>query len=124
MSILHASAGCFRKPRSRRPATSILRNSQFHNMDWQSATSIVAINAGISLPLALVINNLPGRHFTLRVLPEQVTPPVPFLALEHGDIEWALRQMDSEIDLNAEDLQDIHGLALQCAQTRVDGKRP
>ena len=92
-------------------------------MGWQWAIYIVAINAGTSLLLALVINNmLPGRHYPMHALPEQTPPkPAPFISLEQTDLEWALKQLDSMIDVSEEDLAEIYKLALQHAQTRTEG---
>lgn len=100
----------------------VLANSQFHNMGWQWAMYIVAINAGISLVLALVINNLlPGRRYPMHAQPHQTLPkPASFISLEQTDFEWALKQMDSEIDISEEDLAEIYKLALQRANARIN----
>jgi CBS domain-containing membrane protein len=86
----------------------------------------VAINVGISLVLALVINNtLPGRRYPTQALPKQTPPkPAPFIFLEPADIEAALRQMNSEIDVSEEDLAEIYKLALLQAQIRIDRQFP
>ncbi len=117
---------CLHPPSAATALMMVLGNSQFHDLGWQWALSIVAINAGISLLLALVINNLlPGRRYPMRALPEQVTPkPALFISLEQADLEWALQQLDSVIDVSEEDLAEIYRLALQHAQTRTEGARP
>jgi CBS domain-containing membrane protein len=104
----------------------VLGNSQFHDLGWQWAVYIVAINAGISLLLALAINNLlPGRRYPMRAIPGQAPPkPAPFISLEQDDLEWALEQLDSVIDVSEEDLAEIYKLALQHAQSRIESGRP
>lgn len=114
---------CLHPPSAATALMMVLANSQFHDMGWQWAVYIVAINAGISLLLALAINNLlPGRRYPMRAMPEQAQPkPAPFISLEQDDLEWALQQLDSVIDVSEEDLAEIYRLALQHAQTRTEG---
>lgn len=113
---------CLHPPSASTALMMVLVNSQFHDMGWQWAMYLVAINAGISLLLALVINNLlPGRRYPMRALPEQTPPkPAPFISLELTDLEWALEQMDSVIDVSEEDLGEIYKLALERAQSRTE----
>jgi CBS-domain-containing membrane protein len=113
---------CLHPPSAATSLMMVLGNSQLHEMNWQWALAIVAINVGISLVLALVINNaLPGRRYPMHALQNKVPPkPAPFITLEPADIKWALQQMNSEIDVSEEDLAEIYKLALQQAQTRID----
>ncbi len=116
---------CLHPPSAATALMMVLANSQFHDMGWQWAMYIVAINAGISLLLALAINNLlPGRRYPMRAMPEQVPPkPAPFISLEQSDLEWALQQMDSMIDVSEEDLAEIYRLALEHAQIRTESEQ-
>lgn len=114
---------CLHPPGAATALLMVLVNSQLHNMDWQSALYIVAINTGISLALALVINNLlPGRRYPMRIVPHPHPKPAPCIAPEQPDLEWALQQLDSVIDVSEEDLLEIYELAQQRAQTRSQGK--
>jgi len=97
----------------------VLGSAQFHSMGWQGVLLVVAINAGISLMLALLINNmLPGRRYPMPHTPPAPPKPGPFISLEQGDLEWALGQMDGVIDINEADLAAIYALALRRAQER------
>jgi CBS-domain-containing membrane protein len=117
---------CLHPPSAATALMMVLGSSQFHVMQWQWALSIVAINAGISLLLALTINNLlPGRRYPVQATPLPPPPkPAPFITLEQADLAWALEQMESAIDINEEDLAEIYKLALQSAQKRIDAAMP
>ena len=55
---------CLHPPGAATALTLVLAGTQFHGMGWQWVTWIVIANAGISLLLALIINNvIPGRHY-------------------------------------------------------------
>ncbi len=116
---------CLHPPSAATALLMVLGNSQLHDSGWQWAVYIVAINAGISLLLALAINNLlPHRRYPMRALPEREPPkPAPFVSLEQPDLEWALEQLDSVIDVSEEDLAEIYTLALQHAQARMEGAK-
>lgn len=114
---------CLHPPGAATALLMVLVNSQLHSMGWQSALYIVAINTGISLVLALIINNLlPGRRYPMRVVPHPHPKPAPCIAPEQSDVEWALQQLDSVIDVSEEDLMEIYELAQQRAQTRLQDK--
>lgn len=117
---------CLHPPSAATALMMVLGSSQFHEMNWHWAIAIVAINVGISLLLALTINNLlPGRTYPMHAIHRQPPPkPAPFIAIEQTDFEWALKQMDSEFDVSEEDLVEIYRLALQQARTRLAGRRP
>lgn len=109
---------CLHPPSAATSLMMVLGGSQLHQLDWQTALYIVALNTGISFLLALAINNLlPGRRYPLRSVPQQ-PKPLPPAAIELADIEWALQQIDSEIDVSEDDLAEIYRLAQQRAQTR------
>lgn len=116
---------CLHPPSAATALMMVLGSSQLHDTGWQWAVYIVAINTALSLLLALAINNLlPGRRYPMRAVPEQTPPkPAPFISLEQDDLEWALQQLDSMIDVSEEDLAEIYKLALQHAQTRIEATR-
>jgi CBS domain-containing membrane protein len=118
--LLMELLSCLHPPSAATSLMMVLGSSQLHEMNWQWALAIVAINVGISL--ALVINNaLPGRRYPMHALHNLVPPkPAPFITLEQSDIAWALQQMNSEIDVSEEELAEIYTLSLQQAQTRID----
>jgi len=119
--LLMELLSCLHPPSAATALMMVLANSQLHEISWQWALGIVALNAGLSLLLALVINNvLPGRRYPMHIVHPQAQPkPAPFIALEQIDFAWALKQMDSELDVSEEDLVEIYRLALQQARTRA-----
>lgn len=115
---------CLHPPGGATALTMVLSSAQFHPMGWPGVTYIVAMNAGISLALALLINNLiPGRHYPMpahsHVQPGADPVATPVIIEEH-DIAWAASQIDSFVDISEEDLVMIYQLANQHAQRRYD----
>ena len=114
---------CLHPPGAATALTLILGSAQFHAMGLKAVMIIVAINAAISLFLALAINNLlPGRQYPMRHTPQPAPKPGPFISLEQQDLELALVQMNGVIDVSEEDLAQIYTLALRNAQDRNDKK--
>ena len=124
--LLMQFLSCLHPPSAATALMMVLGSSQFHQMQWEWALSIVTINAGVSLLLALTINNLlPGRRYPMQAPPAATPPkPAPFITLEQSDLTWALEQMESAIDVSEEDLAEIYKLALQSAQKRIDSAMP
>lgn len=113
---------CLHPPGASTALTLVLFSTQFNPMGWPWVVCIVLVNIGISLALALLINNLlPGRSYPVRHTPQPIlkTDMQPkHIQLERADIEWALTQMDGVIDVSEEDLVDIYELALKNARNR------
>lgn len=87
----------------------------------------VGVNVFVLLVLALIINNLtPGRYYPpgLRRVTEPLTESWPFgqFRLARGDLEAALKGMDSYIDVSETDLAQIFSLAMQHAHARRLGE--
>ena len=124
--LLMQLLGCLHPPGAATALTLVLSRAQFYEMGWEWTFTIVAVNAGISLLLALAFNNLlPGRSYPMHPLHAQEPPkPAPYISLEQSDLEWALKQVGSVIDVSEEDLAEIYKLALQRAQTRIDDTHP
>ncbi|MFZ2163621.1 MAG: HPP family protein [Sideroxyarcus sp.] len=121
--LLMQYLNCLHPPSAATALIMVLGSSQFHDMSWLLAFAIMAANVGISLLLALAINNLlPGRRYPMHALYNQ--PPAQPAPFEQTDIEWALQQMNSEIDVSKEDLVEIYRLALQQARTRTANVSP
>jgi CBS-domain-containing membrane protein len=102
--------------------TMVLSSSLYHDMGLLRAFYIVAANTGLSLLLALFINNLlPHRRYPMNQL---ATPAIvksgPFIIVEKMDIAWALAQMNGVIDVSEDDLARIYDLALQNSQRRIE----
>ena len=106
--------------------TVVLGASQFHQMGGLWLTGIVAMNTGVSLLFALLINNLlPGRHYPAPHQPSspQVARILPAV-ITVDDIEAALEEMDSVIDVSEDDLLEIYSRAMQHAQQRATSGIP
>jgi len=121
MHVLH----CLHPPSSATAMVAVLGGPEVHAIGWQFCYEVVAINAGLMVLLALVLNNLvPGRRYPMRhshhahhnqfaqVNHEQ------YPELLEEDVKWALRQMDGLIDVSEEDLVDIYEFAVEHAETR------
>ena len=111
---------CLHPPGASTALTLVLFSAQFHPMGWPWVVCIVLANIGISLVLALLINNLlPGRQYPMRHTPQTIlqTDTQPkHVQLERADIEWALTQMDGVIDVSEEDLVEIYEVAVKHAR--------
>jgi CBS-domain-containing membrane protein len=113
---------CLHPPGAATALTLVLGAEQFQHLGWHWVTLIVVANAGLSLLLALLINNLlPGRHYPAARAPqpanlETIIQPEPI------DFEWAVSEMDSLIDVSLEDLTQIYALAQSRAKNRFISK--
>lgn len=110
---------CIHPPAAATALVMVLHSGQLHGMGWQWTAWTVLANAGISLLLALLINNsIPGRRYPVAAS----APARPNAALEdsleESDFEWALSRMDSVIDVSTEDLADIYAKASEHAKAR------
>lgn len=79
-------------------------------------------NTLVMLVLALLLNNaIPRRHYPQMQAPTATSQKMATLITpEQADLEWALAQSDSALDINVEDLSEIYRLAQQHAQARND----
>jgi len=118
MHYLH----CLHPPGAATALIMVLGSAQFHAMGWQWAGYIVAANTGILLVLALLLNNIMGRHYPLPQAYPHHPPPqttTRVVGLELDDIEWAICQMnEGVIDVSEEDLAEIYQMAVLHAQIR------
>jgi len=110
---------CLHPPGAATALTLVLGSTMFLNHGWEWTLLVVVINAFIFLVLALVLNNLlPGRCYPMQQMPLTPLKPSAPLTLEILDIEYALEQMDSVIDVSEKDLVKIYELALFHARKR------
>ena len=121
MHVLH----CLHPPSSATAMIAVLGGPEVHAIGWQFCYEVVAINAGLMVLLAFVLNNLvPGRRYPMRHTHH--VHHNQFLQANHAqypelleeDVKWALRQMDGLIDVNEEDLVDIYEFAVEHAEKR------
>ncbi|GAB4126591.1 MAG: hypothetical protein Fur0040_09290 [Sideroxydans sp.] len=112
---------CLHPPGAATALTLVLGATQFLQMGFGWTMTIVAANAFVSLLLALSINNaLPRRSYPQAPQPPSA-PPAPIRVLpEAQDIEWALAQADSMLDISPEDLAALYDAAQRRAQSRFE----
>lgn len=115
---------CLHPPGAATALTLVLSSAQFSGMGWQWVGEIVIVNSGLMLLLALLINNvLPGRKYPV-ALSAPIQPKIaPSIFPQQTDIEWALAQMDSVIDVSLEDLTEIYTIAQQRANNRYEASQ-
>lgn len=112
---------CLHPPGAATALTLVLGSAQYHSVGWQGVAWIIIVNVVISLLLALIINGLiPGRHYPTPLNAPAHPKIEPIIVPEQTDIEWALTQMDSVIDVSIEDLSEIYELAQERARHRLD----
>lgn len=114
---------CIHPPGAATALTLVLGAGQFQHIGLLGTASIVVANTLIMLILALLINNaIPRRYYPHMQAPTTAPPPSAAVVItpEHADLEWALAQSGSALDIDIEDLSKIYELAQQRAQTRYD----
>lgn len=119
--FLMYSLNCLHPPGAATALTLVLASGQFHEMGWQWAGIIVMTNVVFLLLLALLINNvLPGRRYPAQPVANHAPQSEPGVLPEREDFTWALRQMDSEIEVSLDDLADLYDKAQTHANDRLD----
>ncbi len=112
---------CLHPPGAATALTLVLGATQFMQMGMGWTLTIVAANGFISLLLALAINNaLPRRHYPQAAAAPAAPKAVARVLPEQQDIERALAEEDSLLDISTEDLLDIYERAQRHAQSRFE----
>lgn len=113
---------CLHPPGAATALTLVLGASQFMHIGLLGTILIVVANTLFMLVLALLLNNaIPRRHYPQMQAPTATSQKMATLITpEQADLEWALAQSDSALDINVEDLSEIFRLAQQHAQARND----
>ncbi|MGB7651640.1 MAG: HPP family protein [Gallionella sp.] len=98
--------------------TLVLSSSQFHHLGAGWTVVMLAANVGFILLLALLINNfLPHRRY-----PAPHPPTAPALqtcvVIDAQDIQRAMSEMQTELDVSEDDLLEIYRRAAQHAQAK------
>jgi CBS-domain-containing membrane protein len=115
---------CLHPPGAATALTLVLSSTQFSAMSWQWVGEIVIVNAGLMLLFALLINNvLPGRKYPVAFNLSAQSKIKPSVIPQQMDIEWALTQMDSVIDVSLEDLTEIYTIAQNRATDRYESSQ-
>jgi CBS domain-containing membrane protein len=112
---------CLHPPGAATALTLVLGATQFLQMGAGWTLTIVAANAFVSLLLAMTINNaLPRRHYPQAPVAPLAPAPAIRVLPEQQDIERALAEEDSLLDISVDDLLDLYARAQQHAQTRFE----
>jgi CBS domain-containing membrane protein len=112
---------CLHPPGAATALTLVLGASQFLQMGAGWTLTIVGANAFVSLLLALSINNaLPRRHYPQAPAAPVAPPPAMRVLPEQQDIERALAEEDSLLDISTDDLLDLYARAQHHAQARFE----
>lgn len=113
---------CLHPPGAATALIMVLNYGAFREFGGQWVGYVVLLNALISLLAALTVNNLiPGRRYPMRkTLVEASVAPLATPRISRADIERALAQIDSIIDVSEDDLLTIYEIAGKYA---CDGNR-
>ncbi|MNZ59043.1 HPP family protein [compost metagenome] len=113
-------ARCIHPPGGATALTCVVAGPGIHALGYQFLLTPVLLNLAVILLVAVLFNGLfPWRRYpaALARQPVPVTPP-PGLAPE--DVHYALRQMDSYLDIGFDDLLEI----MQLAHRHAEQQRP
>lgn len=111
---------CIHPPGGATALTAVMGGVNIQALGYQYVITPVLLNVMILLVVAIVFNYFfPWRRYPASLKsPEKVVERVAeatgeYAILSHSDLEYALRQVDSFIDVTEEDLAKIYALAVQ-----------
>ena len=117
---------CIHPPGGATALSAVMGGPAVHELGYQFVLTPVLLNVMVILCIALLVNYLfPWRRYPAGLaktagteLPESRQTEIPEggTPIAHADLEYALRTMDSFIDVTEEDLSQIYTLALHHAQ--------
>lgn len=108
---------CLHPPGAATALIMVLNYTNYHQFGGNWITHVVILNAIMSLIAALIVNNLiPGRCYPVR----KTHPKTPLnLKISREDVEFALTQMDSVLDVSEDDLLALYEIASQHAHNQA-----
>lgn len=107
MSLLR----CLHPPGAATALIMVLNYANYRQFGGIWITHVVMLNASMSLIAAFIVNNLlPGRRY-----PSLATQPLVTPKISRNDLEYALSQMDTVIDVSEDDLLALYEMASQHA---------
>jgi CBS-domain-containing membrane protein len=113
---------CIHPPGGATALTAVLGGATVHAMGYFFVLVPVLLNVMVLLVAAVVVNALfPWRRYPLALANRLRQPPPsteesPGFHVDRADLEWAMRQMNSYIDVAQEDLERIFSLAYRHAR--------
>lgn len=122
---------CLHPPGGATALTAVLGGPGIHTLGYQYVLTPVLLNVSILLGVAVLVNALfPWRRYPAPLARAKHPQTRPSATLEsqesrfgHGDLAYALREMDSFIDISEEDLERIYQLATRHAD-QAPGMEP
>lgn len=113
---------CLHPPGAATALIMVLNYNSYRQYGAMWVTHVVFLNALISLFAAILINNfIPSRQYPTRTS-RPVPPPLASPIISKSDLEYALAQMDSVIDVSEEDLLTLYKIAHEHRQ--IDAAHP
>jgi CBS-domain-containing membrane protein len=107
---------CMHPPGGATALTAVIGGEAVQALGFQFVFTPVLLNAVVLLIYGVAFNApFPWRRYPAWLAPRTQTAPEPD-GLSTGDLEWALRQMDSYIDVSEDDLRRLFTLAQQHAR--------
>lgn len=111
---------CIHPPGGATALMAVLGGAEVHNLGYAFAVTPVFLNSLLLIGLGIAINALfPWRRYPARTslfAKPPVSPPLVMPPFNRADLEYALQQMESFVDITAEDLQQIYKLAADHAR--------
>ncbi len=107
---------CTHPPGGATALAAVVGGPEIHNLGYLFILAPVTLNVAVILAVAVAFNYpFAWRRYPASLLrrPRRAGPQA---ALRHGDIEYALRQLGSYVDVTEEDLVRIYTLATRHAQ--------
>jgi CBS-domain-containing membrane protein len=111
---------CIHPPGGATALTAVLGGDSIHSLGYYYAITPILINIIVILIVAIFVNNLfPWRRYPLSLAnhfskkPSETSSETELVPLSHNDLEYALKEINSFIDVTEDDLAKIYRLATQ-----------
>jgi CBS-domain-containing membrane protein len=117
--VMHL-ANCLHPPGAATAMAMAIEGERLYRYGWEWVASNLIANVLLALLLALTVNNVlsRGRYPLRHAAPTQKPEPARGEP-SSDDIEWALAQMGSVVDVDKNDLLEIYRRASERARNRV-----
>lgn len=110
---------CLHPPGGATALTAVIGGEAIHALGYSYLLAPIGLNLAVILGLAVLFNApLRWRRYPVAWGRSGKPPPAHYLALQHEDLAAALRQIDSFIDVDEDDLRTIFSLAESHARER------